>query len=64
MAFFNHKCEKVCAWTYDEIWNASGGIFSELAFDQGGAVSHILTNDREKLVDIRSSKYSLSFSLK
>ena len=56
--------------------STSGGIFSELAFkmfDQGGyvagavydenfAVSHILTNDREKLKDIRSSKYVLSLT--
>ena len=54
--------------------STSGGIFSELAFkmfDEGGyvggavynddySVSHILTNDREKLVDIRSSKYTYS----
>ena len=56
--------------------STSGGIFSELAFkmfDQGGyvggavynddnSVSHILTNDREKLVDIRSSKYTYSLT--
>jgi acetyltransferase-like isoleucine patch superfamily enzyme/coenzyme F420-reducing hydrogenase beta subunit len=54
--------------------STSGGLFSELAFkmfDDGGyvggavynddySVSHILTNDREKLVDIRSSKYVYS----
>lgn len=56
--------------------STSGGIFSELAFkmfDQGGyvggavynddnSVSHILTNDREKLADIRSSKYIFSLT--
>ena len=56
--------------------STSGGIFSELAFkmfDQGGyvagavynddlSVSHILTNDRDRLPDIRSSKYVLSFT--
>lgn len=56
--------------------STSGGIFSELAFkmfDQGGyvggavynddnSVSHILTNDRDKLVDIRSSKYTFSLT--
>lgn len=56
--------------------STSGGIFSELAFkmfDQNGyvggavynednTVSHILTNDREKLVDIRSSKYTFSLT--
>lgn len=56
--------------------STSGGIFSELAFkmfDQNGyvggavynednSVSHILTNDREKLVDIRSSKYIFSLT--
>lgn len=56
--------------------STSGGIFSELAFkmfDQGGyvggavynddnSVSHILTNDRKKLVDIRSSKYIFSLT--
>lgn len=56
--------------------STSGGIFSELAFkmfDQGGyvggavynndySVSHILTSDREKLVDIRSSKYTFSLT--
>lgn len=54
--------------------STSGGIFSELAlkmFNEGGyvggavynhdlSVSHILTNDSEKLIDIRSSKYVLS----
>lgn len=56
--------------------STSGGIFSELAFKMfdengyvGGAVynddnsvSHILTNDRAKLVDIRSSKYTYSLT--
>jgi len=56
--------------------STSGGVFSELAFkmfDQDGyvggavynednSVSHILTNDREKLVDIRSSKYTFSLT--
>ena len=56
--------------------STSGGIFSELAykmFDQGGyvggavynddlTVSHILTNDRDRLTDIRSSKYVLSLT--
>lgn len=56
--------------------STSGGIFSELAFkmfDQhgyvGGAiyqenysVSHILTNDRSKLDEIRSSKYIYSLT--
>ena len=56
--------------------STSGGIFSELAFkmfDEGGyvggavynddfSVSHILTNDRERLPDIRSSKYVLSLT--
>lgn len=56
--------------------STSGGIFSELAFkmfDQDGyvggavynednSVSHILTNDREKLIDIRSSKYTFSLT--
>ena len=54
--------------------STSGGIFSELAFkmfDEGGyvggavyndddSVSHMLTNDRSKLTDIRSSKYVYS----
>lgn len=54
--------------------STSGGIFSELAFkmfDSGGfvggaiynedaSVSHILTNNRERLDDIRSSKYVFS----
>jgi len=56
--------------------STSGGIFSELAlrmFDLGGfvggavynddyTVSHILTNDRNKLKDIRSSKYVFSLT--
>lgn len=56
--------------------STSGGIFSELAFkmfDEGGyvggavynddlSVSHILTNDRDRLPDIRSSKYVLSLT--
>jgi len=56
--------------------STSGGIFSELAFkmfDQGGyvggavynednSVSHILTNDRNKLDEIRSSKYIFSLT--
>ncbi len=56
--------------------STSGGIFSELAFkmfDEGGyvggavynddlSVSHILTNDRKRLPDIRSSKYVLSLT--
>lgn len=56
--------------------STSGGIFSELAFktfDQGGyvggavynednSVSHILTNDRSRLDEIRSSKYLFSLT--
>jgi len=56
--------------------STSGGIFSELAFkmfDQDGyvggavynddnSVSHILTNDRSKLDEIRSSKYIFSLT--
>lgn len=56
--------------------STSGGIFSELAFkmfDQDGyvggavynednSVSHILTNDRNKLDEIRSSKYIFSLT--
>ena len=56
--------------------STSGGIFSELAFkmfDQGGyvggviynedySVSHILTNDRSRLDEIRSSKYTYSLT--
>lgn len=56
--------------------STSGGIFSEFAlkmFDEGGyvggavynddhTVSHILTNDRDRLPDIRSSKYVLSLT--
>jgi acetyltransferase-like isoleucine patch superfamily enzyme/coenzyme F420-reducing hydrogenase beta subunit len=56
--------------------STSGGIFSELAFkmfDQDGyvggavynddnSVSHILTNDRNKLDEIRSSKYTYSLT--
>jgi acetyltransferase-like isoleucine patch superfamily enzyme/coenzyme F420-reducing hydrogenase beta subunit len=56
--------------------STSGGIFSELAFkmfDAGGyvggavynednSVSHILTNDRNKLDEIRSSKYIFSLT--
>ena len=56
--------------------STSGGIFSELAFkmfDQGGyvggavynedySVSHILTNNRNKLDEIRSSKYTYSLT--
>lgn len=56
--------------------STSGGIFSELAFkmfDQNGyvggavynednSVSHILTNDRRKLDEIRSSKYIYSLT--
>lgn len=56
--------------------STSGGIFSALAekmFDLGGyvggavynedhTVSHILTNDREKLPELRSSKYLQSFT--
>lgn len=56
--------------------STSGGIFSELAFkmfDQGGyvggaiynedhSVSHILTNDKNKLNEIRSSKYTYSLT--
>jgi acetyltransferase-like isoleucine patch superfamily enzyme/coenzyme F420-reducing hydrogenase beta subunit len=56
--------------------STSGGIFSELAFkmfDQNGyiggavynddnSVSHILTNDRNKLSEIRSSKYIFSLT--
>lgn len=56
--------------------STSGGIFSELAFqmfDQDGyvggavynedySVSHILTNDRDKLDEIRSSKYIFSLT--
>lgn len=56
--------------------STSGGIFSELAFkmfDQNGyvggavynddnSVSHILTNDRNKLDEIRSSKYIFSLT--
>ena len=56
--------------------STSGGIFSELAFkmfDQDGyvggavynddnSVSHILTNDRNKLDEIRSSKYTFSLT--
>lgn len=56
--------------------STSGGIFSELAFkmfDQNGyvggavynddnSVSHILTNKRSKLDEIRSSKYIYSFT--
>lgn len=56
--------------------STSGGIFSELAFkmfDQDGyvggavynddnSVSHILTNDRSKLDEIRSSKYIYSLT--
>lgn len=56
--------------------STSGGIFSELAFkmfDQGGyvggavynddnSVSHILTNDRAQLDEIRSSKYIFSLT--
>ena len=56
--------------------STSGGIFSELAlkmFAQGGyvggavynddySVSHILTNDAEKLSELRSSKYTFSLT--
>ncbi len=56
--------------------STSGGLFSELAlrmFDEGGyvggavynedlSVSHILTNDRDKLPEIRSSKYVFSLT--
>ncbi|MBT5492367.1 4Fe-4S dicluster domain-containing protein [bacterium] len=56
--------------------STSGGIFSELAFkmfDQNGyvggavynadnSVSHILTNERSKLEEIRSSKYTFSLT--
>lgn len=56
--------------------STSGGLFSELAFkmfDEGGyvggavynddlTVSHILTNDRDRLPDIRGSKYVLSLT--
>lgn len=56
--------------------STSGGIFSELALKifssngyVGGAiynddfsVSHILTNERDRLVDIRSSKYVFSYT--
>lgn len=56
--------------------STSGGIFSELAikmFDEGGyvggavyndnlSVSHILTNDRKKLPEMRSSKYVFSLT--
>ena len=56
--------------------STSGGLFSELAFkmfDAGGyvggaiynddhSVSHILTDDKKKLADIRSSKYVYSYT--
>ena len=56
--------------------STSGGVLSELAFkmfDQGGyvggavynddySVSHVLTNNREKLDEIRSSKYVFSLT--
>lgn len=56
--------------------STSGGLFSEFAnlvFEKGGFVggavynddfnvSHIITNDKKKLIDLRSSKYVQSFT--